>query len=94
MVIFGYPKADNPVRLTPRCPVDSIFMKDLQGTPLKEMEYAYREHEEQKRRIQSLPYENTGTLADFYYRRKHTSAFMREMNRSTEVMFRRWVEGE
>lgn len=95
MVIFGYPKTDNPVKLTPRCPVDSIFMKDSYREPhLKEMEAAYFEHEEQKRRIQSLPYENTGTLADFYYRRKHTSAFMREMNRSTEVMFRRWVEGD
>ena len=69
-------------------------MKDSYKEPhLKEMEYAYAEHEEQKRRIQSLPDENTGTLADFYYRRKHTSSFMREMNRSTEVMFRRWVEG-
>ncbi len=93
MLIFGYPKTNNEVKLSPRCPVDSVFMKDSYHEPhLSEMAYAFQEHEEQKRRIKSLPYENTGTLADFYYRRKHTSEFMREMNRSTEVMFRRWVE--
>lgn len=94
MLIFGYPKQKNEVKLSPRCPVDSIFMVDTYQEPhLKEMEVAFSEHEEQKRRIKSLPYENTGTLADFYYTRKHTSDFMIEMNRSTEVMFKRWIEG-
>ncbi len=94
MLIFGYPKAKGPVRLTPRCPQDTIFMQDRYMEPhLEQMERAYRVHEEDRRRSQSLPYENTGTLADYYYLRKHTSSFMEEMNRSTTVMFDWWCKG-
>lgn len=91
MVIFGHPKGKAPVRLTPRCPAPSIFMQDTYEEPhLEHMESAYAVHEEERRKTHALPYDNTGTLADYYYLRKHTSSFMEEMNRSTEVMFGRW----
>jgi nitroreductase len=94
MLIFGYPKQTRTVKQTPRCPVDSIFMTDRYEEPhLEEMSRAYAAHEEARRRVGSLPYQNTGTLADHYYLLKHTSAFMEEMNRSTAVMFDRWVNG-
>jgi FMN reductase (NADPH) len=93
MVIFGYPKGEGPVKLAPRCPVDSIFMKDRYDEPhLTQMERAYHLHEEHRRRIQALPYGNSATLADYYYVRKYASAFMEEMNRSTQAMFD-WWEG-
>ncbi len=94
MLIFGYPAQAQHVKLTPRCPISSIFMTDEYQQPhLKEMSEAFAAHEEQRRRVRSLPYDNSGTLADYYYLRKHTSAFMKEMNRSTEVMFDWWVNG-
>lgn len=94
MLIFGYPKGKDPVKLTPRCPLDSIFMQDRYEEPhIEQLQKAYAVHEEDRRRTQSLPYQNTGTLADYYYLRKHTSAFMEEMNRSTNVMFDWWCNG-
>lgn len=95
MLIFGYPKTKGLIRLTPRCPASSIFMIDRYEEPhLEQLEKAYKEHEEDRRRTSSLPYENTGTLADYYYVRKHTSEFMREMNRSVEVMFNWWCTAQ
>ena len=94
MLIFGYPKGKKPVKLSPRCPEHSIFMTDLYKDPsLELLSEAYQEHEELRRKSKSLPYDNTGTLADYYYLRKHTSAFMEEMNRSTKVMFDWWCNG-
>ncbi len=94
MLIFGYPKGKGPVKLTPRCPQDAVFMTDRYEEPhIEQLERAYELHEEDRRRSRSLPYENTGTLADYYYLRKHTSAFIEEMNRSTSVMFDWWCNG-
>jgi len=94
MLIFGYPKGKHPVKLTPRCPEDSMFMQDSYQEPhLEQLETAFSQHEQQRRTVHSLPYDNTGTLADYYYLRKHTSAFMEEMNRSTSVMFDWWCNG-
>jgi FMN reductase (NADPH)/FMN reductase [NAD(P)H] len=91
MLIFGYPKGKGPIKLTPRCPASSIFMENRYEEPhIEVLENAYKEHEEQRRARHALPYENSGTLADYYYLRKHTSAFMEEMNRSTSVMFDWW----
>lgn len=94
MLIFGYPKGSGAVKLTPRCPQDTIFMQDRYETlHLPQLERAYAAHEEDRRKTQALPYQNKGTLADYYYLRKHTSAFMEEMNRSTKVMFEWWCNG-
>ncbi len=94
MLIFGYPKQTASVKQSPRCPVDSIFMTDrYEEMHLNRLERAYGEHEAKRRRVGSLPYDNEGTLADYYYLRKHSSSFMEEMNRSTAVMFERWIHG-
>lgn len=94
MLILGYPKQTASVKQSPRCPVDSIFMTDgYEELHLDALEQAYHEHESSRRKVGSLPYGNEGTLADYYYLRKHSSAFMEEMNRSTAVMFERWVNG-
>ncbi len=94
MLIFGYPKGKSPVKLTPRCPESSIFMQDQYEEPhLAQLNNAFAAHEQERRKIHSLPYENQGTLADYYYLRKHTSSFMEEMNRSTTVMFDWWCNG-
>ncbi len=91
MLIFGYPKGKETLRLSPRCPEQYVFMEDSYEEPhLEQMQAAYAVHEELRRKTHSLPFENTGTLADYYYLRKHTSSFMQEMNRSTEVMFEHW----
>ena len=94
MLIFGYPKGKKNLKLTVRCPTDSIFMTDRYEEPqLQQLSKAYAAHEEERRKTRSLPYDNTGTLADYYYLKKHTSAFMQEMNRSTKVMFDWWCNG-
>nr|WP_319473461.1 nitroreductase family protein [uncultured Sphaerochaeta sp.] len=91
MLIFGYPKGKGPIKLAPRCPAPSVFMENrYEELHIEELAHAYQEHEQQRRTTQSLPYENLGTLADYYYLRKHTSAFMEEMNRSVSVMFEWW----
>jgi len=91
MLIFGYPKGKGPIKLTPRCPAPSVFMENrYEELHIEELAHAYQEHEQQRRTTHSLPYENMGTLADYYYLRKHTSAFMEEMNRSVKVMFDWW----
>ncbi|MGH0052518.1 MAG: nitroreductase family protein [Sphaerochaetaceae bacterium] len=93
MLIFGYPKGKGPHKLTPRCPASSLFMEDRYEEPhIEQLEKAYTEHEAQRRTTHSLPYENKGTLADYYYLKKHTSAFMEEMNRSVNVMFKWWCD--
>ncbi len=95
MVIFGYPKEGRSTeQASPRPPADAVFMENTyKDMDLEAMQYAYGEHQAQRRRQQVLPYENSGTLADYYYLRKHTAAFMDEMNRSTRVMFEWWEKG-
>lgn len=91
MLIFGYPKSEKEGKLTPRCPQDAIFMEDYYHEPhLEQLNSAFSEHEEQRKQTRTLPFGNTGSLADYYYFRKHTSSFMEEMNRSTKVMFDHW----
>ncbi|HCJ95332.1 MAG TPA: nitroreductase, partial [Sphaerochaeta sp.] len=38
-----------------------------------------------------LPFENTGSISDYYYFRKHTSGFMEEMNRSSKAIIDSWL---
>jgi FMN reductase (NADPH) len=94
MLIFGYPAQTQSTKQSPRCPVDAIFMENRYKEPhLGDLERAFSVHEEARRRVGALPYDNTATLADYYYLRKHTSAFMAEMDRSTRVMFDWWQHG-
>jgi len=93
MVIFGYKKDSGVTKLNPRCPADAIFMKDrYERHDLSEIRKAYAAQEEQSRELKRLPFANTGSLADFYYGRKYTSAFMKEMNRSVAYWFDRWKD--
>lgn len=94
MVIFGYKKNQGTLRLTERCPQSAIFMENQYREPhLEQLKQDFASHEEQKRRTNSLPFSNTGSIADYYYFRKHTSTFMEEMNRSTKLMFDTWTNG-
>lgn len=96
MLIFGYPK--NEARNLPprkRCPASSIFMKDAYQKPtLNTLQKAYEELEEELRQQNRLPFNNTGTIADYYYFRKHTSDFMQEMTRSCKAFVTRWESEE
>lgn len=92
MLIMGYPKTRNREgKQTCRCPVDSVFMTDGYREPhLPELSYAYAKQEEALRQARSLPFDNTGNIADRYYFRKHMSPFMTEMNRSAKLMVQAW----
>jgi len=94
MVIMGYHQSAIS-RLSPRCPIDDMFMKDTyQRRNKSQLEEAFKAHEEQAKATNRLPYGNTGNLADYYYGRKYTSPFMEEMNRSVAWWFNRWLGGE
>ena len=92
MVIFGYPKnQENKVELKKRCPASSVFMTDRYEEPhLPELQHAYGELENDMRLHNRLPFNDTGSIADFYYFRKYTSNFMEEMNRSAKTFMDRW----
>jgi nitroreductase len=92
MLIFGYKKDIKVTKLTARCPINSIFMKDTYHRQnLEEIRTSYGEQERQSRETKRLPYDNQGSLADYYYNRKYTSSFMKEMNRSVNYWFNRWL---
>jgi nitroreductase len=93
MIIFGYKKNQANLKLTTRCPQNAIFMENQYKEPhLEQLKQDFSTHEENRRKTNSLPFDNTGSIADYYYFRKHTSTFMDEMNRSTKVMFDTWTE--
>ncbi len=96
LLIFGYPKSKKelPVQSI-RPPSDAVFMEDTyEPYTLEKLQYAYGRQEEDARRKKRLPFDNTGSLADEYYFRKHTSDFMKEMNRSGACIIRAWEKGD
>lgn len=93
MLIFGFPKTKHTTKQTPRCPKEAVFMQDSYQEPtLDQLKAAFSEHEELRREAKILPFGNTGSIADHYYFKKHTSKFMEEMNRSTSAMFDHWCK--
>lgn len=96
LVIFGYPKTKGPLaHQTIRCPVDSIFMENTYQEPhLEELRKAFGKQEERLREQHRLPFDNNGSIADYYYFRKHTSEFMEEMNRSSKAIIDSWLAPE
>ncbi|NBK20498.1 MAG: nitroreductase [Spirochaetia bacterium] len=93
MLIFGNPKSKPTGKQTPRCPQEAVFMQDCYEKPtLEQLQQAFSEHEQRRRDSKVLPFNNTGSIADHYYFKKHTSPFMQEMNRSTKVMFEHWCK--
>jgi len=92
MLIIGYPKNENR-NLTPslRCPITSAFMENSYKEPhLKDLEVAYGEMEENLRKQNRLPYDNKGTIADYYYLRKHSTKYRDNMNSSAENFIKNW----
>ena len=93
LVIFGYPKSQEPLaNESLRCPSQSIFMENRYHIAnLEELQLAYGAQEQRLLEQKRLPFDNTGTIADFYYFRKHESEFMEEMNRSSKALIDSWL---
>lgn len=96
MLIFGYkPVHDRELPLSERCPVEDMFMTDTyHHRSLAEIQAAYRKQEAKSRSVGRIPYEGKGSLADYFYKRKYTSQFMKEMQRSMEYWIKRWCDGD
>ncbi len=96
MVIFGYPKSTTELaHPSIRPPVDAIFMENTYlEYDLKKLNYTYGKQEERLREKKALPFDNTGNISDSYYFRKHTSDFMKEMNRSSALIYENWMKKE
>lgn len=93
LVIFGYPKNPEPLANEAiRCPSTSIFHTDRYQEPnLESLQAAFGAQEQRLRTQGRLPFNNTGTIADYYYFRKHVSDFMKEMNRSSQAIIDHWM---
>ncbi len=96
LVIFGYPKSTQELaHPSIRPPVDAVFMVNkYEDYTLEKLNYAYGEQEKAMRIRKNLPEDSTMTISDELYFRKHTSDFMKEMNRSGELLYKRWMESE
>lgn len=94
LLIFGYPKNPRPLaHPAQRCPISAIFMENSYQEPhLETLQQAYEKQESHLKRQNLLPFNNTGSIADYYYFRKHTSDFMQEMNRSAQAIIDRWMQ--
>lgn len=94
MVIFGVPHeySGTPRSQTLRPAAEHVFMSEhYRPLELEQLRAAYGRQEEQMRRQQRLPYDNQGTIADYYYLGKYCSPFMQEMNRSVRLMLEQWL---
>lgn len=94
LLIMGYPAEKRRGEATPRPDIaSSIFMRDeyIPHTPASIKEQ-YANHDEWAREHKLLPDGNLETQADRLYKRKYTSPFMAEMNRSVEWYFKRYLE--
>lgn len=94
LLIFGYPKSSAPlVHSSIRPPQESVFMENLYHEPhLEDLQKAFGKQEERLREQHRLPFNNSGSIADYFYFRKHTSDFMIEMNRSSKKIIESWME--
>jgi len=96
LVIFGHPKNPKPLENPAiRCPVESIFMENTYKEPhLEDLQIAFGKQEARLREQKRLPFDNTGTIADYYYFRKHATDFKQEMNRSAQIILENWLTKE
>lgn len=90
MLCFGYPTESQVKRVkTTRFPRESVVYQNtyrrLQGEEFSDM---YREMEEKVFRGRYL--EGCENIGQHYYKRKVTSDFMKEMNRSVEEALKNW----
>lgn len=93
MLIMGYPKnSKSNLKLVERCDINSIFMEDSYKRKTKEQ--FDREWEgplKNALKTRKIDFKNP-TYADLFYKKKFTSSFMKEMNRSVEVFLKRWID--
>ncbi len=93
MLIMGYPKDELFKKtLTKRPPFDSsVFMENNYELPTKEsLNYQYKDMEQFIKEHNII--QSDMCYADHYFKRKYSSDFMKEMNRSTEVFIKRWCK--
>ncbi len=94
MLVIGWPFGEIKAPMTKRPDREDFFFTDsYPELTYDRLAAMYHNQEEQSRENGVLPYDNTGTYADAYYNRKYTSAFMKEMNRSTALFLKPWIEG-
>jgi FMN reductase (NADPH) len=94
MVIFGLPPEHfgSQTSQSLRPAAEHVFMQEhYRPLELAQLREAYGKQEEQMRKQRRLPYDNQGTIADYYYLRKYCSSFMEEMNRSVRLMLQQWL---
>ena len=95
LLVLGYAKEELKAPLLPRPSVEDFCFTDtypeLDGERLSRM-YANQEAFQRERGI--LPFDNTGSYADSYFKRKYMSDFMKEMNRSARVFLGPWLKGK
>jgi nitroreductase len=94
MLCFGYPRGawGEDIPETPKHKAEDIFFSDSYESKNQEQllsmfsahDAYYRSHNRFNKGI-----ENTGT---YFYLRKHTSDFMKEMTRSTTEMLKNWMQ--
>ncbi len=94
LLIFGYPKSTEALaHPSIRPPAASIFMDDSYIEPdLKRLQVAFGAQQERLKEQKRLPFNNNGTIADYFYFRKHISDFMQEMNRSSSLIIKHWLD--
>lgn len=95
-LIYGYPKSRDRHQSTPRPDISSsIFMTDsYKRRSFEDLETEYSGHAAYNLQHKRVPFNGKGTVADEYYRRKFTSSFMQEMNRSALYYVRRYLGKE
>lgn len=95
LLIFGYAKSIPSTPLTTRPEPEFVFMKDsYKHQDVEECEKMYEKNTASFRERGVLPFDNTGSYIDWYYRKKYTSDWMAEMSRSVEVFLKRWSAEE
>ena len=94
MLCFGYPTERQLKRpLTTRFPRESVVFKDrYRRLSREEFHGMYREMDERVFKGKYL--EGCSNIGQHYYKRKVTSDFMAEMNRSVAMAIKHWCMGE
>jgi nitroreductase len=93
MVIMGYPKNEGKkINLVERCKTQAIFMEDSYETKTKDMfDDEWNIPLSIALKSRKVEFEDP-TYADLFYKKKFTSSFMKEMNRSVKVFLDIWME--
>lgn len=92
MVIMGYHTAEKSLKLIDRCSEDIVFMENTYSSfSQEELDKAWEKPLAREKKTKRVP-SDCATIADVVYKRKYTSDFMTEMNRSVKAFLTRWEE--